>query len=370
MAMNGLLRQSYEGYAGAFQEDLNHYWSGLAALQMGIIFLDLSRDEGWKQSFDSDEEADRFHIAVQSYVATLKVVVLSSIESSAKRLPVDHPDRVWLNISRADVLFLAEDASRAIRRYVDAIPTQDLFAWDAARGQLSLFRSLGIRAELASQVIEEIERRMDEPPKSPKPAHVVMFAGHRFDELGPSSVRLPATLEQPAYRALLEFLRRLNETHTVVGLASGSIGTDILFHEACRALDVASTLCLPVPADEYVKLFAADLTWRSRLVALIQEKRALRPSGVLELHNAPGLPTWLQGSGANEWERGNRWVLEMALSVGAPKVTLLTVWDRQETGDSPGGTAHMVSLAQASSNVNIEVITPAELIASVKGTSA
>jgi hypothetical protein len=30
----------------------------------------------------------------------------------------------------------------------------------------------------------------------------------------------------------------------------------------------------------------------------------------------------------------------------------------------------MVSLARASSNVNIDVITPAELLASVKGTSA
>ena len=370
MAMNELLRRSYEGYAGAFQEDLNNYWSGLAALQMGIIFLDLARDEAWKRSFDSDEEADRFRNSVQSYVATLKIVVMSSIESSAKRLPLDHPDRVWLNISRADLLFLAEDASRAIRRYIDAIPTQDLFAWDAARGQLALFESLGIRAELARQVIDDIDRRMDEPPKSPKPTHIVMFAGHRFDEPGRPNVRLPASLEQPAYRAILEILRRLNETHAVVGLASGSIGADILFHEACRELRLPSTLCLPVPADEYVRLLAADLTWRSRLLALIQEKRALRPSDLLELHNAPGLPTWLQGSGANEWERGNRWVLEMALSNGAPKVTLLAVWDRQETGDSPGGTAHMMSLARASSNVNIQVITPEELIASVKGNSA
>jgi hypothetical protein len=369
MAMNGSLRQAYAGYADAFREDLNHFWSGLAALQMGVIFLDLSKDEGWTESFDTDVEAHGFLSAVQTEVSALKVVVMSSIESGLKRLARDHPDRVWADISKADLLFLTEDATgRVIKRYLDAIPTHDPFAWDAARGQLALFELLGVRADLAHRVIETIDARdardtrADVVAASAKPVHVLMFAGHRFDEPGRPTVRFPATLEQRAYSALLNFLRRSKETHNVIGFASGSIGSDILFHEACRELGVPSTLCLPIPADEYVNFVAPDLTWRSRLLTLIQEKRVLRPSAVLELHNAPGLPTWLQGSGTNEWERGNRWVLEMAVSVGAPKVTLLTLWDGQEAGDSPGGTAHMVSLARASSNVDIKVITPQELL--------
>ena len=84
---------------------------------------------------------------------------------------------------------------------------------------------------------------------------------------------------------------------------------------------------------------------------------------MLELHNAPGLPAWLQGSGTDEWERGNRWVLEMAVTFGAPKVTLLVIWDGQETGDRRGGTAHMVSLARARADVNIMVISTADLAA-------
>jgi hypothetical protein len=81
------------------------------------------------------------------------------------------------------------------------------------------------------------------------------------------------------------------------------------------------------------------------------------------LYDAPGLPAWLEGSGANEWERGNRWVLEMAVTAGAPKVTLLVVWDGQETGDSRGGTAHMVSLARGYAAVDIQVIKTTDLIA-------
>jgi hypothetical protein len=126
-------------------------------------------------------------------------------------------------------------------------------------------------------------------------------------------------------------------------------------------------MCLPIPADAYIDSVAHDLAWRSRLLTLIREKRAVQPPAIFELNNAPGLPLWLQGSGTNEWERGNRWVLEMAVTVGAAKVTLLVVWDGQEKGDSPGGTAHMVSLARAYATVDIRVITTAELQAASSG---
>jgi hypothetical protein len=60
-AMNRSLRQSFQAYRDAFREDLNHFWSGLAALQMGTIFSDLSGDgAAWKNSFDNDDEADDY----------------------------------------------------------------------------------------------------------------------------------------------------------------------------------------------------------------------------------------------------------------------------------------------------------------------
>jgi hypothetical protein len=61
-AMNQTLRASYDAYQDAFSYDLNHFWSGLAALQMGTIFLDLSEgNEGaWQLTFDNDQEADAY----------------------------------------------------------------------------------------------------------------------------------------------------------------------------------------------------------------------------------------------------------------------------------------------------------------------
>jgi hypothetical protein len=52
------------------------------------------------------------------------------------------------------------------------------------------------------------------------------------------------------------------------------------------------------------------------------------------LSDQEGLPRWLQASGFDPWERGNRWVLEMAQTSGAGKITLLALWDRNATGDA------------------------------------
>ena len=107
-----------------------------------------------------------------------------------------------------------------------------------------------------------------------------------------------------------------------------------------------------MPVDSYSTETFKDLDgWRSRFLALVG-------AGVdcLQLSDAPGLPRWLQGTGTNEWERGNRWVLQLALSAGAPKVSLIAVWDGNAIGDAKGGTAHMVQIARAAGTVDVDVI--------------
>ena len=54
--------------------------------------------------------------------------------------------------------------------------------------------------------------------------------------------------------------------------------------------------------------------------------------------------------------RGNRWVLQLALSEGAPKVSLIAVWDGNAVGDSKGGTAHIVQIGRAAGTVDVHVI--------------
>ena len=56
-ATNRPLRKAYEAYRKAYFFDLNHHWSGLAALQQGTITLELSIEEMWQDTFDNVDQA-------------------------------------------------------------------------------------------------------------------------------------------------------------------------------------------------------------------------------------------------------------------------------------------------------------------------
>ena len=59
----------------------------------------------------------------------------------------------------------------------------------------------------------------------------------------------------------------------------------------------------------------------------------------------PSRPRWLQGRpGIDPWERGNRWVMELAETWGA------------------GGTAHMVRLAKAMPSFELDIIDSRDLL--------
>ena len=108
-AMNRSLIESYESYRDAFQEDLNNFYPGLSALQMGTILLDLSRDESWFAAFASDREADVYRTQLEYKLSDLRYTVPSSVEAAIKRMDKGDPELVWLRISNADMLFLASD---------------------------------------------------------------------------------------------------------------------------------------------------------------------------------------------------------------------------------------------------------------------
>lgn len=364
-AMNLALRTSYEAYRDAFYQDLNHFWSGLAALQMGTVFLELSTNEqaGWKDTFDDDEEAEAYRRHAADEVAALQLLVPASVEAGLLQMDATDPQRVWAQISKADTLFLTESrAQRVLKRYEDVVPKDTPFVWDAAKGQLQLFADLGIKKDLACSVIAAIDVNVEAPKKDiEKPDHVVVFVGHRVDSPGRDEPRFPAEKVDYARSLIHQELSRLNKDYVVQGLASALPGADILFHEICDDLGIPSTLCLPMPAADYVRLTYEDMDdWRSRFLNL------QRSCAALELSDRAGLPRWLhgtEGTKINPWERGNRWVLQMGLTSEAEEVTLIALWDRRREGDAPGGTAHMVQLARDAGRVHINIIDAQKLLA-------
>ncbi|HEX6910607.1 MAG TPA: hypothetical protein VF142_09430, partial [Longimicrobium sp.] len=124
-AMNQRLRDTYAEYLKAYYQDLNRFYPGVAALQMGEIFLDLSSDPagGWKAAFDNDHEADEYRRGAEKQVGMLRQVVQTTVDAALARLDENDPEHMWAVISNADLVFLAEgSAERVVRRYGDALP--------------------------------------------------------------------------------------------------------------------------------------------------------------------------------------------------------------------------------------------------------
>jgi hypothetical protein len=361
-AMSRLLLRSYEAYRDAYFEDLNHFYSGLNALQMGTVLVDLAAEPRWYDAFESDPQADAYRGTLERDIASLRPMVALAVAAALRRMDENDPERVWAQISNADVLFLSDPQreARVVAAYKDAVPRDKPFAWDAARGQLELFEALGIRAEMARLVIEELDARLaaQEPTEQRKPVHLLVFAGHRVDAPGRAQPRFPPEQEERAQSLIREAVTGLlDDQHVVIGLASAAPGTDILAHEVCKELGLTSTVCLPMPPDAFARFAFENLDrWRTRFLDLQKDHE------VLVLADSEGLPKWLHGSAKDPWERGNQWVMKMALTAGAERITLVVLWDGKQEGDAPGGTAHMLRLAQDAGKVHIKRIDSTQLV--------
>jgi hypothetical protein len=359
-ATNRMLRTAYEAYRKAYLFDLNHYWSGLAALQQGTITLDLSTEERWQDTFDNADQAAAYRTQLKLQLEALRPIVSQAIEAALARMSRNDQNRVWAEISAADFMFLAEERpGRVIETYREAVPKNGFFAWNAAKGQLELFAKLGYKVELANEIISTIDALVVRPEADDLgELHMVIFSGHRVDEAGRAALRFPADREPRARDMIREALSKAKTGwKRIEVLASAAPGGDILCHEVCSELGIDSVVCLPMPKDVYSRLVFGDTDyWRSRYLDLIGR----RP--LLQLSNQKGLPRWLEGSGIEPWERSNSWVLDMAKTRGAKKITLIALWDGKAAGDAPGGTAQMVQMARQAGNVDIVRIDAGRLL--------
>ena len=354
--------QSYLSYREAFECDLNAFYPGLAALQMGHILQLLAHLPTWRNVFRGDKlQADRARQDLNAELPALTNVVAAAVGRATRR----DADRLWADIAAADLLFLTlpetelqNNPQLLVDAYRDAIPPNKLFAWDATCGQLTLFATLGYRAEAARAIIAAFP----DADTSPRPReHLVVFAGHQIDVEG-APPRFPAASEHKARTLIEERLRLFMTTADRAGaltvLASAAPGADLLVHEVATALGLRSRLCLPMPAEAVSRLaFSAADTWRTRFLNVVDAHQ----KELLQLGDSAELPRWLQGRGGVDlWERGNRWIMHVAAS-SAAQVTLMVLWDGQDDG-STGSTAHMVRLARALGRIELSIIDSRQLL--------
>ncbi len=196
------------------------------------------------------------------------------------------------------------------------------------------------------------------PPAAPGPfRRTILFTGHMVDAPGRREPRFPPTThaEDEARRQIRAALaaEQAGERGPILGIAGGASGGDILFHEIAQELGIPTELLLALPPGQFsarsVQHAGADWTGRfERLLARL-------PTRILA--DTADLPDWVRTGGYDIWQRNNLWILFNALSAGAPRLTLIALWDAGR-GDGPGGTGDLV--AQVESRGHKVVRLPAE----------
>jgi hypothetical protein len=158
--------------------------------------------------------------------------------------------------------------------------------------------------------------------------------------------RFPPTGEaESKARALIEEAVKgeIAEGGTLVGIAGGACGSDILFHEVCSTLLVDTRLFLPLPRAKFqvASVQRGGPRWVERYEKLCDRL----PARVMQESEA--LPSWLVDKpNYNIWQRNNEWMLFNALATGARRLTLIALYNPELDPDGPGGTKHLLELAR------------------------
>jgi tetratricopeptide (TPR) repeat protein len=360
------LQESFKNYVSAFDEHLNHFYSGLNALAMLKIMIALAelQPNVWTNEFPDDDEAARTLKTHKEHAIRLQSGVQLSLDAAFKQLERQGKKDVWAEISKADLAFLTTNApKRVASAYEKALAGAPEFARAAARQQLAIFRDLGVMTDNLAEAFQVVgdppplpEPGVQPPPK-PERKRVLVFAGHMIDAPGRTTPRFPADKESVAREEIKKrVLEEMNDGPGVAAAyAGGASGGDILFQEVCAELGIETRLYLAIQPQTYVNTSVnkAEGNWVDRFWKLHKAHADRNQVRILSestdvTDERDYLPAWLHSKkDYGIWQRNNLWMLYNALAescdnkTGDPNLTLIALWDG-EKGDGPGGTGDLV----------------------------
>jgi hypothetical protein len=338
------LIDAYKEYEKAFNEDLNHFYSGINALGLLTTIISLAEEypDLFSLEYDTDDETAS---ALKNYKARqqkLCTLVQASIEAKRARTndSVDH----WLNITEADLACLTSTRPlRVAGLYQKIVQEVSALNTDAARRQLLLYEQLGVKSDNVKAALQAFI--LTAISEAEKKTHYLLFTGHMIDRKDRKEPRFPAQLEATAEAAIKEAVQLQKDKYgdNLKGISGGACGGDIIFHEVCEELGINTELYLAVPREQFIveSVEFANANWVDRFDELYRKlpKHVLSPT--------KELPKWLQSKNDYSiWERNNLWMLNSALICGGINMTIIALWDGKG-GDGTGGTEHMVQEAKA-----------------------
>ena len=345
---SAFLKDSLEAYEAAFNEDLNHFYSGLNTLAMLTIQTKLAEllPEVWAEPFDDDADAPRELDARKKQIQKLSASVELSLKSTVERHKREEVTDIWVDISEADLCFLTSNKpGKVANLYRDALAGAKDFEVDTVRRQVNLYQELGLQQDNVQAVLNVLDgTAATTQPATSTQRRVLLFTGHMIDAPDRAEPRFPPNKVDVARQKITEAITSEQQISGGIayGVAGCASGGDIIFHKACEAMGIATRIFLAMPRELYIRASVAPAgpDWVEEFNRLVR----LRPTRVL---GESELPTWLQEKpDYNIWQRNNLWNLHNALAaVGGENVTLIALWNGA-SGDGAGGTADMVQKAQ------------------------
>jgi hypothetical protein len=321
-----LMFKTYERYREAYEEDQNNYRAALQALSILTIGLELKENnlEIWEDRVDS-KESDRY----KGQCAELTAVVSGALRIAIEREERSKTEDPALALDRAHFELLTSTRPKRVEfAYEKAFAGATDFLRESGNAHLEIFRQLGVRAVAVP--------KPSVPPPYTKtveqPVRVVLFSSR--------PVSAPPEGAQPAFpkavadavRARIREMLQQEKDRTegeLLAIASGASGGDILFHEMCIELGLASRLYLPLPHDAFrtASVSPAGREWEDRFDQLLKRNpmyRSLAPSDAV--------PIWLSTKkDYMPWQRSSLWLIHEALAFGAKNLTIVTLLEDEET---------------------------------------
>jgi len=321
--------RALQSYDRAQRHDLDSYYNGINVVCL-VKLLDHLR-----QATDRPPVATGVTNA-KDLAVVVRVAASNDLERARSATgPEEQAGVIWSAATLGELELLVGRPDRALGYYNEASATPGVtyFQIESMLGQLRMLAQLGFRLDAVTKIIGLLERRraMADNPDT-KFRHVIVASGHMIDMPGRSTPRFPAHKEPAVREQLAARLEAWGIGEGDLAICGGARGADILFAELCLARGAHVRLMLALPQHEFIRQsvqFGAS-TWTQRFSALHDRCE------VADQDERLGRPP----DGITVFERNNIWMLHTAqVEQRSGNLYAALVWDKQPTGDGPGGTS-------------------------------
>ncbi|MGE3959190.1 MAG: hypothetical protein AB7H96_20920 [Vicinamibacterales bacterium] len=369
------LMEALQAFASGFQQDLNHFESGLSAMVLLRLRIELAKllPEDWKQMFETDAEAqtelERSELQFQQLWGAVALSLQASRNAQEKQPVIEADERTETAVADATVRFLTGRRPLVVaQKFREALAEASHYTASAVREQLAAFEALQIRPEFVKEVLATLNELSGSLASETRTlavrySRVILFTGHTVDRLDRPVPRFPrsAAAEQEARRLIKEALlvEMQKDDGPLLGISSGRCGGDILFHEVCAELNIDTRMFLPLPVQAFSarSVQHGGAHWVDRFEKLVDTVK------FRQLSTGEELPLWLQAKPYNVYQRHNLWMVFNARAVNARSLTLIALWDEGPADRGPGGTEDLVEQVQSRGHSVIRL--PAERLKEV-----